>query len=68
MILGVLEIDWNFIDFLDHPNLRQHGQEVVKGSSPGAYSNQTDCQQDAIFEGIVRKQAESLESFEGIVR
>ena len=40
MILGVLEIDWNFIDFLDHPNLRQHGQEGVKGSSPVAHSYQ----------------------------
>ena len=35
MILGVLEIDWNFIDFLDHPKLRQDGQEVVKRIIPG---------------------------------
>ena len=49
MILGVLEIDWNFIDFLDHPNLRQYGQEVVKVSSPGAHQ-QDRLLQDAILQ------------------
>ena len=73
VILGVLEIDWNFIDFLDHPNLRQHGQEVVKRSIPGEPTSKTDCcrlqyckissYQIASFEGYSKYEIYKLKAY-----